>query len=166
MIRLIRFLDITGKVWNAPNSLFGLLYGTSAYLYGKSAVTYGFCSDHPCVSIGNNAIEFTNIPHPFMLSHGAVTLGNVIIYGPNAYSHARHETVHTYQGQFLGPAYIPLNLICMAASALSYPIASLRRRGIFHGRVNFMEGNPARPYLYGQFDTGSPNQCRDRSTPH
>lgn len=150
MKTLKTIVDIAGKLWNLPNTFFGIAYGGIGYLYGRYAWTRRSCSHQPCVVLAHNAIEFINIPRPFMLKHGALTLGNTIIYGSHAYSHARHEMVHTYQGQFLGPAYIPLHLLGMSASLLSYPVASLRRRSVLHGRLNFMEGNPNKACLYGQ----------------
>lgn len=56
--------------------------------------------------------------------------------------------IHTFQGQFFGPLYLPLNIIGMFLSLISYPIAPLRRGDPFHGRLNFMEGSPRNNTLY------------------
>lgn len=105
------------------------------------------------VSLGHNAIEFRRSPlMDAFTPGGAITLGNVILYGSRAYGCADHERIHTLQGQFAGPAYLPLNAIGMLLSLLSWPIVRLRRPGCgpFHGRLNFMEGWPRRECLYGE----------------
>ena len=89
------------------------------------------------VSTGNNAIQFTN--HPGMF--GAITLGNTISYasgfGPdtmlaNGYSLGVHEGLHTFQGEILGPFYLPSNVAGGASSLAVY--------GKWHGPNNWNRG--------------------------
>ena len=98
--------DVVGMIWNAPNTAIGVAWGMIGVPFGAQ------------VNIGNNAIQFTN--HPFMPSGKAVTLGNTIHYPsdfppgtpmPNGYPVCEHEKQHTYQGQQLGPFYLPSNLL-------------------------------------------------------
>jgi RHS repeat-associated protein len=97
------FLGALGKLFNAPNSLIGTLYGLAGALVGKIAGT------NPSIGIGNNAIEFSN--NPFVGSGTALTLGNVSIHrgSPSDILDARtgtsfglHERQHTFQGEVLG----------------------------------------------------------------
>ena len=144
-------LDIVGKIWNLPNTIIGNVIGGVGHVVGEIGNALGLYGPEPTIGFGHNAIEFKN--NPFMASGGAITFGNSIIYGSQAYDHAPHEMIHTYQGQFLGPLYLPVNILGMAASALSYPISSLRRSQYsdpFHGRLNFMEGNPFNSRLYSK----------------
>lgn len=136
-------LDLAGKAWNLPNTTIGLLIGGVALTRGGR------------VGIGHNAIEFRECPlMNWLAPHGAITLGNVILYGRQAYALAPHERVHTLQGQFVGPIYLPLNALGMLLSLISWPIKRLRRPGCgpFHGRLNFMEGWPTRSFLYAEID--------------
>ncbi len=132
-------LDGLGKIWNSPNTLVGLVVGGLGLWFGGR------------VGIGHNAVEFRDSPLMDRFAPcGAITIGNVIVYGSRAYGLAEHERVHTLQGQFAGPAYLPLHALGMALSLLSYPLPLLRRSGCspFHGRLNFMEGPPTRDCLY------------------
>ena len=103
-------LDIVGKIWNAPNTAIGLIWGGIGLLGGAD------------VSIGNNAIQFTN--HPLMF--GAITLGNTISYAPDFGPEfelsngtvGQHEMQHTIQGQVLGPLYLPSNILGGAAGLI------------------------------------------------
>lgn len=135
----VALLDTFGKVWNLPNTLIGLAFGYAGLAFGGR------------IGIAHNAIEFRECPLMDCISPGgAITLGNVILYGSHAYRFADHERVHTLQGQFAGPAYLPLNAIGMSLSLLSWPVRRLRRPGCgpFHGRLNFMEGWPTKDCLY------------------
>ena len=99
-------LDAAGKAWNLPNTAIGLAWGGIGVLGGAG------------VSIGNNAIQFTN--HP--LGVGAVTLGNTISYTPGSspgdfdflygskvlLNIGLHEQAHTYHSQVYGPLFLPL----------------------------------------------------------
>ena len=116
---------------------------------GEIGQWLGWYKAEPTIGFDHNAIEFKN--NPLMNRGGAITLGNTILYGKNAYSHALHEMVHTYQGQLYGPFYLPLNIFGMTLSLISYPIVPLRRPQYvdpFHGRLNFMEGDPLNDDLY------------------
>ena len=135
----VTMLDVVGKTWNLPNTGIGLLVGGVGLLFGGR------------VGIGHNAVEFRDSPLMDVFTRcGAITLGNVIVYGSHAYRLGPHERIHTLQGQFAGPAYLPLNAIGMGLSLLSYPVRALRRPGCgpFHGRLNFMEGWPTKACLY------------------
>lgn len=137
---LLALLDVIGKAWNAPNTLIGLCVGGVGHAFGGQ------------LGMANNAIEFRDNALMNAFSPcGAIALGNVIVYGSRAYRLSAHERVHTLQGQWLGPAYLPLNALGMVLSLLSWPIARLRRPGCspVHGRLNFMEGWPRRDSLYG-----------------
>lgn len=137
---LLALADVLGKLWNLPNSLIGFALGAIALRFGGA------------VQVGHNALEFVRSPLMDRFNPGgAIALGNVILYGSAAYRLADHECVHTWQGQFLGPLYLPLNALGMALSLLSYPIPALRRPHCspFHGRLNLMEGWPLSPALYG-----------------
>ncbi len=95
-----------GKIWNGANTVIGSVWGGIGALFGAD------------VSFGNNAIQFTN--HPFMSDRGAITIGNTISYGEfngpdhkwnNRTTTADHERQHTFQGELLGPLYLPSNLL-------------------------------------------------------
>jgi RHS repeat-associated protein len=118
-----------GKIWNAPNTAIGLVWGGLGVPFGAKP------------HFGNNALQFTN--HPFMFG-GDITIGNTICYnkfaGPNVemedqapYLYGDHERQHTYQGEQLGPFYLPANLFG--------GITSLLTTGSWHGN-NFMERGP------------------------
>jgi len=118
-----------GKIWNAPNTAMGLAVGGLGIPFGAKP------------SFGNNALQFTN--HPFMFG-GDITIGNTICYnkfaGPNVemddqapYLYGDHERQHTYQGEQLGPLYLPANFFG--------GISSLLTTGSWHGN-NFMERGP------------------------
>jgi len=139
-------LDLVGKVWNLPNTAVGLVFGGVGYVAGLIQGT------NPGISIGNNAIQFTNVPTWLMPS--AITLGNTITYGGQpsdpAYSPGldaatggrviyngttgEHERQHTYQGQLLGPLYLPSNMLGMAAGMIF--------NGDHHGPANWNERGP------------------------
>jgi hypothetical protein len=92
-------------------------------------------------NFGNNALQFEN--HPFMTA-GDITIGNTICYnkfaGPKVemddqapYLYGDHERQHNYQGEQLGPLYLPANLVG--------GLTSLLTTGSWHGN-NFMERGP------------------------
>lgn len=129
--------SVLGKFWNAPNTAIGLLHGAAGYVAGKVAGT------NPKVSVGGNAIQFTNNPAGGM---SAITLGNVAIYSPkpgsrpqdrqNGSTVQEHERQHTLQGELLGPLYIPSNI----AGGL-YALAKDKK---WHGPSNWNEVGPLR----------------------
>jgi hypothetical protein len=100
--------DLVGKAWNAPNTAIGLVFGFGAVPFGARP------------RVRHNAIEFEN--HPLM-GGGAITLGNTIHYAPDSVESGpfdplypgsplkvwQHEIQHTYQGQILGPVYLPVH---------------------------------------------------------
>jgi hypothetical protein len=125
-----------GKLWNAPNTVLGLLWGAVGMAFGARA---GF---------GNNAVQFTN--HPFM-GDSAVTLGNTVSYGSDFgpqtlvlgdVAVGAHELQHTLQGQLLGPLYLPSNVLG--------GVAAVVRNGYWHGSFNWNEvgpqSSPPRPW--------------------
>lgn len=110
-------LDLAGKVWALPNTVIGLAIGGVSYGAGWAGYGLGLVDVAPSISIGNNAIQFENIP----FGNGALTVGNTIIYGGgtapsqmgNLYGDRRylnvglHEMGHTYQYQAYGPFFLP-----------------------------------------------------------
>lgn len=141
-------VDVIGKLWNLPNTIPGLAVGGVGHALGEIGNALGFYTPEPTIEFAHNALEFRN--NLLMFGGGALTLGNSISYGSKAYQHAGHEQIHTYQGEVLGPLYVPAHALGMSASVLSYPVPSLRRRDLFHGRLNIMEGSPFSDKLYGE----------------
>ena len=88
-------------------------------------------------------MEYSSTNNPFAYA-GAITLGNVEVYGglqpgdpsPESAFHttAAHEEQHTYQGQILGPVYIPLAALSLAAGMIF--------NGNSHAPASFMEPGP------------------------
>jgi hypothetical protein len=120
--------DIAGKVWNAPNTALGLLYGGAGMAAGEVGHLLGLQKKAPGVQWRNNALQFTNNP---LGGVGALTLGNTTTWVGDPYdptdsrwfengqparepgtrhTYPEHETPHTYQGQQLGPLYLPSNI--------------------------------------------------------
>lgn len=93
----------------------------------------------PHISVGNNAIQFTDNP---MGGLSAVTLGNSIIYSQDYGPERRvdgtrvgdHERQHTYQGELLGPLYLPSNILG--------GLSAMIRDGEWHGPHNWNEVGP------------------------
>lgn len=120
-----QLLSILGKIGNIPNTVLGLAWGGVGMIGGAS------------VSFGNNGIQFTN--HPFTST--AITLGNAISYG-SAFSPGsgrwfdtqEHEFFHTFQGEQLGPLYLPSNI--------AGGTAALMINHSWHGRINWNEVGP------------------------
>lgn len=152
------------KAWNLPNTAAGLAYGGVGVILGFVAVVWRR-QPKPSVRLRDNAVQFTHNP---MGGVGAITLGNALIcrgdpYDPadrfwypngedpatyeNGHSIAEHELQHTYQGELLGPLYLPSNI----AGGLN---ALLRGQG-WHGPHNWNErgpqANPPRPWLSNAF---------------
>jgi RHS repeat-associated protein len=75
-------IDIAGKVWNAPNTAVGLVYGGVGHIIGEVGNGLNLYAPEPSINIGNNAIQFIN--NPLMRSYEALTLGNTIHYGYNS----------------------------------------------------------------------------------
>jgi hypothetical protein len=140
-------LDVLGKAWNLPNTLLGLAYGSLGHVIGWLTGT------RPFLTLGNNALQFHN--NALMLT--AMTLGNVVIYGPArspaqpntpfvdspaTHTVGREEFRHTQQGQLLGPLYLPLHLMGGILSLCRSPHPRLRCRVDGWHRNNFMETGP------------------------
>ena len=112
-----------GGLWASPNTLLGLLAGGIGLALGARVQWRA----------DELAFAFGRMP---WFSHGALTLGNVILHtGDNldvaclTYAHragltvepcvslARHERAHVYQYMVLGPLFLPLYLLCGGVSA-------------------------------------------------
>lgn len=136
--------NLLGKLWNAPNTALGLLYGGLGYAAGKVLGT------DPHASIGGNAIQFTNNPFGGV---SAITIGNTTTYNGNPYDTNDpfwyengipktsdgnlpydHEEKHTYQGELEGPFYLPSNILG--------GLYGLLRDGDWHGSHNWNETGP------------------------
>jgi len=124
--------DAIGKVWNGSNTAIGAIHGGLGMGAGEIAHVFGGAAE-PGVRWRDNAIQFTNNP---MGGAGAITIGNSTTYQgdpykpndpfwypkklypdgvdprtiENGHSIGEHEGQHTYQGQQLGPLYLPSNL--------------------------------------------------------
>lgn len=139
-------LDGLGKLWNAPNTLLGLAYGGIGHLAGWGAYALGLQDRAPSIGFGDNAIQFSNNPFG---GAGAITLGNAQVFSgsPNDLAAdgnriGEHEMQHTYQGQLLGPLYLPSNLLG--------GLSGLLFGGDWHAPQNWNEvgpqQNPPRPW--------------------
>jgi hypothetical protein len=130
--------DIAGKIWNAPNTILGTGYGGLGYIAGWPSKWLGLQKDAPGIATGNNAIQFTDNP---LGGPSAITLGNTQTYGykpatmgGDGNPMGAHEEPHTYQGQQLGPLYLPSNVLG--------GVAGLLIDGRWHGRHNWNEIGP------------------------
>ncbi|HWM61460.1 MAG TPA: hypothetical protein VNN98_04875, partial [Rhizomicrobium sp.] len=97
----------------------------------------------PGITTGNNAIQFTNNPFGGV---GAITIGNTETFAPDRNANnapgtpdtrqemGPHEEQHTYQGQQLGPFYLPSNILGGAAGLLI--------DGEWRGKHNWNEVGP------------------------
>jgi RHS repeat-associated protein len=120
-----------GKAWNSFNTAIGLAWGAVQLPFGAS------------LTLGPNQIEFVNAPFQDLFGRD-VTLGNVSCFGSGplgpgeqspgqapGVTNEQHETAHTYQGEELGPLYLPAYALAAAMGALN---------GDWHD--NFMEAGP------------------------
>jgi len=133
--------DVAGKIWNAPNTAIGLGVGALGYLAGWPSYLVGLQDKPPGVTTGNNAVQFTNNP---LGGVGAVTLGNAQVINGEPTDAAdnrtpptpigQHEEQHTYQGQQLGPFYLPSNILGGIVGTLI--------DGSWHGPHNWNEVGP------------------------
>jgi hypothetical protein len=136
--------EVFGKVLNWQNTALGLTVGAIGHMTGLATGT------KPGISIGGNAIRFTNNPAGGV---SAVTLGNATIYSrhpesqpgyrqKNGVTVQEHERQHTLQGQMLGPMYIPSNI--------AGGLYALSKGQDWHGEANWNEvgpqQNPPRPW--------------------
>src|SRR6185437_1469446 len=69
----IDWRDVAGKIWNAPNTAVGLLYGGVGMAAGEAAHLMGLQEKAPRVFLGNNGVQFVNNP---LGGRSAITLGN------------------------------------------------------------------------------------------
>jgi hypothetical protein len=118
--------NIAGKIWNAPNTAVGLAYGGLGAAIGQVHHLFDPNAPQPKVFWRDNAVQFTNNP---LGGVGAITLGNTTTWHgdpfdpadrewnrdgapilENGHTYPEHETQHTYQGEQLGPLYLPSNL--------------------------------------------------------
>jgi hypothetical protein len=124
--------DAIGKVWNGPNTALGAIYGGLGMGAGEIAHIFAGAPE-PKVFLRDNALQFTNNPFGGV---GAITLGNTTTWKGDPYdpsdkewhdhrvprlephpadrpghTYPQHETEHTYQGEQLGPLYLPSNLV-------------------------------------------------------
>ena len=141
--------DLLGKIWNLPNDVIGLVFGGLGYVVGWAAFDLGasWQPNAPTISFGGNALQFGN--NPLVAFGTAITFGNVESFEgspgelmENGLPVYQHEDQHTYQGQALGPLYLP--------SYVVGGILSLAAGGQFFGRGNWMEtgpyANPPQPW--------------------
>jgi len=149
-------LQALGYLWNAPNTAVGIAYGLAGMTVGAAAsvvagatrvLTLGrfgaFEWYGGSISLGNNALQF--VDNPLQLS--AITLGNTIIYSrragfdpwsPRFFGNLGIEEMqHTFQGQVLGPLYLPSHMALGTASTLW--------NGEWHGAINVLETGPHAP---------------------
>jgi RHS repeat-associated protein len=127
---------VVGKAWNAPNTLIGLVFG-----FVGLAIGFAFGAR---VGLGANGIDFTDNPllRLFPQSDG-ITLGNTTSYapgypptypGPGGVPAWLHELQHTFQGEALGPLYLPAHLVLGAVAFF--------RTGYWHAEPNLLERGP------------------------
>ena len=163
--------SILGKLWNLPNTAVGLAIGGTGMLVGGIAsgvsaatriLSFGYFGAFQwyggSISAAGNAIVFENNPLMKIGGGGGITFGNVVNLSgaqddPAAtWDTARtrktidiikHEIQHTFQGEVLGPLYIPANVVGMSASVATAPFGYYGAADDwFHNRFNFMEYGP------------------------
>lgn len=145
---------LAGKIRNAPNTALGLLYGGAGMVAGEVGTALGLQHTAPRIRLRDNAVQFTNTPFPGALTLGNTTVWNGDPYDPNDHSwdgRARleghpvpdHERQHTYQGEQLGPLYLPSNVLG--------GLNAMLHGQDWHGAANWNEqgpkANPPRPWM-------------------
>lgn len=109
------------RVWAAPNSCVGLVYGGLGMPFGAVPIWDGQAG----------ILNFIDMPGWLMRT--AMSLGHVHVYGHGCYRHPdgscvlnrfgiaviTEEALHTRQAEILGPLYLPLHAISMGVSYLS-----------------------------------------------
>lgn len=155
-----------GTLWNLPNTAMGLVLGGTGHLVSETVQgvgeLMGYDLPEPELQFKDGNLEFQN--NIFMFD-GAMTLGNVIMYGKGekgddnglsgtgwgglgpddiqlGHTVRSHEQQHVQQGQILGPLYLP-------AILATYGYGYARDREV-HGPHSYMEvgpmANPPRPW--------------------
>lgn len=154
--------DVVGKAWNAPNTAIGAAYGALGMGVGEVAHAFDDTVPKPKVFWRDNALQFTNNPFGGV---SAITLGNTTTwkgdpYDPtdgdwflsngspkleNGHTYPQHETQHTYQGEQLGPLYLPSNI----AGGLTALLLDRDEHGRpnWHGDHNWNERGPQSRHL-------------------
>lgn len=158
--------DVLGKAWNAPNTAIGLGYGLAGYAVGQLDRLKPGNQPDPRIRFGHNAVEFINNPAGGV---SAITLGNTTTYRgdpydprdrvhydggelpmnwENGHTPMEHEEPHTYQGQQLGPLYLPSNVL--GGLRALFLDRDDEGRPNWHGTHNWNErgpqSNPPRPW--------------------
>ena len=136
-------LKILGMLWALPNTLIGLVYGGIGMLFGAI----------PEWDRQNGILKFINMPSWMMPS--AMSLGHVHLFGPNSHMRngefvrngfqvpvVKEELLHTAQAEILGPFYLPLHAISMAASALISVVKPPLQPGRTTHEYNLLEMGP------------------------
>jgi hypothetical protein len=106
-------VSVLGKLWTAPNTAIGLLFGAVAVTLGARA------------QLGRNALEFLDNPFIALWGGAAMVLGNTIHYAPGRTPFdivprydlsgyvvlGEHERAHTAQYERWGPFFLPVYAI-------------------------------------------------------
>jgi hypothetical protein len=101
-------VSVLGKLWTAPNTVLGLLFGAVAVTLGARA------------QWGRNALEFLDNPFIGLWGRAAMVLGNTIHYAPGRRPGdivrrydlsgyvvlGEHERAHTSQYERWGPFFL------------------------------------------------------------
>ena len=105
--------SVAGKIVNAPNTVLGLTFAWLSLGADANAAHLMFALG----SVGNNGIQFP-LTLPSRGDTLGLTIGNVILYRDfnGAAEVGSHELQHTYQGEALGAAYLPLHLLAQGIS--------------------------------------------------
>jgi RHS repeat-associated protein len=133
---LFDFWDTAGRIWASPTSIVGAALGDVGWLLGGQAPT-----------IGNNGLEYRGNPLIGLFTP-ALTLGNTILYAENNPSREtqQHELQHTYQGEILGPLYLPAHIFEQGTGLLysvfdtSHEYTDINDR--VHSAGNLLEAGP------------------------
>jgi RHS repeat-associated protein len=136
---------IAGKIWNLPNTAVGIVYGLAGYAYGWAA---GY---NPSLEFEDGTLHVKNSG----LMSSAMTMGNVIVFGPDygpgvsnehfattpsGYTVGQEEYLHTVQGEVLGPLYFPAHIIGGTISLWSDPLPGYSGGDKWHQNNAFETG--------------------------
>ena len=130
--------DIYGKAMNAPNTMVGVTLGSLGHALGEWQHLVDPRVRRPSINHGGNAVQFKDNPAGGV---SAITIGNASIFSPDHASldDVRHEEQHTYQGEQLGPGYLPSNL---AGGLTALLFDRDNDRPDWHGPHNWNERGP------------------------